>query len=614
MKGCISKKLVSLVLSLALCTTAVPMVSLSSSAAGTVTPKVAAGNSHTVLLKADGSVWATGKNDKGQLGIGEESTKVPKTATFTQCVDSTGEKIKNATDIACGGDHTAVIRGDGELWACGYNVFGQLGTGDRGSKPQFEKSKEDASGNYIIDAIAVACGENHTAVIRAGGRLMTSGNNISGQLGMGGTKPICTTGFVPCKDVDSNEITDATAVACGSTNTAVIRGDGRLFQCGSNTNGILGVKSSEYKPGFFGQTVDYNDDEITDATAVACGEDHTAVIRGDGELWACGQDGNGQLGRGFESTLSSKFAECKAECKDVDHKEKITDATAVACGKNHTAVIRADGQLLQCGENDSGQLSAEIESNSTPSFTPSKDANGEITNVVAVSIFCKSNSTVILRSDANGNLELLGTGANTYGQLGLGENDEIDDKCQDQTTFVSSMILDIGKAPTSSSVETITKKGPSNPHEVTGTGEFVGVTNVTIAWGNLTYDYNAKWDPNKKEWVQNGDKEFWTASSTDADKITATNNSSEDYNVALSFTVDSDYDAGEKGEAVEGSFVRKTSSGKEEAVTGNTLNLTTASKEDTVYLKLSGMSDKITGVEDLQNQTFGVVTATLSKN
>ena len=94
MKGCLSKKLLSVGLSLALCATAVPMVSLSSSAAGTVTPKVATGYQHTVVLKADGSVWATGLNDNGQLGINKTSTDVPKTATFTQCVDDTGAKSK----------------------------------------------------------------------------------------------------------------------------------------------------------------------------------------------------------------------------------------------------------------------------------------------------------------------------------------------------------------------------------------------------------------------------------------------------------------------------------------------------------------------------------------
>ena len=36
---------------------------------------IAAGNGHSMVLEIDGTVWATGNNNKGQLGDGTRSSK-----------------------------------------------------------------------------------------------------------------------------------------------------------------------------------------------------------------------------------------------------------------------------------------------------------------------------------------------------------------------------------------------------------------------------------------------------------------------------------------------------------------------------------------------------------
>ncbi len=82
---------------------------------GGVPPKVAAEESHTVAIKGDGSAWFTRQNNYGQLGINKTSDELPKTTTFTQCIDNTGAEISDVIDIACGANHTAVIRADEAL-------------------------------------------------------------------------------------------------------------------------------------------------------------------------------------------------------------------------------------------------------------------------------------------------------------------------------------------------------------------------------------------------------------------------------------------------------------------------------------------------------------------
>ena len=81
---------------------------------------VAAGYNHTIGIKTDGTLWAWGRNDYGQLGDGTNTNKnVP-----TQIGTDTNWKL-----IAAGDNHTMAIKDNGTLWAWGRNNYGQLGDG-----------------------------------------------------------------------------------------------------------------------------------------------------------------------------------------------------------------------------------------------------------------------------------------------------------------------------------------------------------------------------------------------------------------------------------------------------------------------------------------------------
>ena len=245
LKGCIGKKIISSILSLVFCATMIPITSLNSSAADPIKPKIAAGQDHTVVLKSDGSVWAVGNNEDGKLGVGKTGKELARTATFMQCMDNTGAEIKNAFDIACSDYHTAVLRGSGELWQCGYNQYGQLGIVELNSevgKHTFVHSK-DSNNKVIMNATAVSCNQHITAIIRENGELWMCGYNANGQLGTGETKSAETetvSRFKRSRD-NSGVISDAKAVSCGVTFTAVIRKNGELWQCGGNSFGQLGT-------------------------------------------------------------------------------------------------------------------------------------------------------------------------------------------------------------------------------------------------------------------------------------------------------------------------------------------------------------------------------------
>lgn len=81
---------------------------------------VSAGGAHSLAIQSDGSIWAWGVNDHGQLGIGSTSnTNTPNR------VKTGGQWIS----LSAGNSHTLGIRRDGTVWSWGSNYAGELGLG-----------------------------------------------------------------------------------------------------------------------------------------------------------------------------------------------------------------------------------------------------------------------------------------------------------------------------------------------------------------------------------------------------------------------------------------------------------------------------------------------------
>ncbi|MFH1230427.1 MAG: putative Ig domain-containing protein [Planctomycetota bacterium] len=281
---------------------------------------IAAGGSHTVILKTDGTLWAWGLNSSGQLGNGTFTNKNIPTKIGTDT---------NWAIIAAGGSHTVALKTDRTLWAWGRNDRGQLGDGTNTNRNIPTKIGTDT--NWA----GITAGEYHTVAIKTNGTLWAWGSNEYWQLGDGTT-------------VDKNvptqigNDTNWSAIAAGGKHTVARKSDNTVWTWGNNNFGQLGnnIQNNTFKS---------TPTQIWGGnwywSAIAAGWEHTAAIQTDGTLWAWGWNSDGQLGLGNTTSFNIP--------KQVG---TLNTWRQVACGGVHTVALRTDYTLWAWGYNGGGQL------------------------------------------------------------------------------------------------------------------------------------------------------------------------------------------------------------------------------------------------------------------
>ena len=167
--------------------------------------RVACGGHHLVLLTLQDEVWVAGKNDHGQLGVGEDvaEERQPLPVLLEPC---SGLRVER---VACGYDHTVLVTREGALWTFGHNANGELGLGHCDPVPgprqvaafrsaQLDAAAEGGSGADSGDVpalqtqgmahvrvVEVSSKGYHTLALTTDGEVLAWGKNNFGQLGLG---------------------------------------------------------------------------------------------------------------------------------------------------------------------------------------------------------------------------------------------------------------------------------------------------------------------------------------------------------------------------------------------------------------------------------------------
>ena len=249
---------------------------------------VSAGNSHTLAIKTDGTLWAWGNNANGMTGIGTDTG----TANGPVQVGTNNDWVC----ISAGVEHSMGIREDNQsnrtLWAWGNGANGKLGTGNADNQ-----NTPTQSGNADNWA-TVSAGNIHSMGIRTDGTLYAVGSTAGGLFGGGWSSGAASNWM------QVGSLTTWSSVCAGLTYTMASRTDGTLWATGSTNNGQLG--------GGWGVGQQTNSFLQVGASlapweSVSTGSRHTLAIRADGTLWAWGANSEGQLGDGMTFDRLSPF-------------------------------------------------------------------------------------------------------------------------------------------------------------------------------------------------------------------------------------------------------------------------------------------------------------------
>ena len=251
-------------------------------------------NNHTVALKADGTVMATGYNAYGECDVSD---------------------WKDVVDVSAGYNYTISLKATGTVVAAGYNEYGQCDVLD------------------WVDIVAVSAGHNHTIGLKADGTVVATGNNASRQcnvsnwkdivavsaghnhtIGLKADGTVVATGYNEYGQCDVLGWTDIVSVSAGNDCTIGLKTDGTVVAVGYNEYGQCDVL------------------DWVDIVAVSAGHNHTIGLKADGTVVAAGRN---------------HFGQCNVS--------DWVDIVAVSAGHNHTIGLKADGTLVATGSDRNRQ-------------------------------------------------------------------------------------------------------------------------------------------------------------------------------------------------------------------------------------------------------------------
>jgi len=354
---------------------------------------ITAGENYSLAVKSDGAVWAWGYNNSGQLGDGTTTNR----PAPVQVNGLTGVVAVAAGWGGFQSPHSLAVRYDGTVWAWGTNDSGQLGDGTATGNVAIPGRLTPAQVKGLSGVVAVVAGWSRSVALKGDGTVWTwgwQGVYVAGaHLSVPQLTPVQVDGLERVVAIAARErdnlalrvdgsvwswlsdqstptpidgLSEVMSIAAGSHGSLAVRRDGSVWAWERN-NAPVPV------PGLAG------------AVTVASGGHHNLALTPDGAVWTWGLNNSGQVGDG---TMPQRLAPAQvsgvAEVASVSaglytslalkrdgtvwawgHEESpslpapmtgLDGVVAIAAGKRHNLALRDDGTVWAWGGNDLGQV------------------------------------------------------------------------------------------------------------------------------------------------------------------------------------------------------------------------------------------------------------------
>ncbi|MEM8982278.1 MAG: PKD domain-containing protein [Pseudomonadota bacterium] len=225
--------------------------------------RISAGEKHSLAAASDGSVWAWGNNDFGQIDLALE---LP--ADRPQRVPVPGV----IREVAAGQFHSLALTDSGQVFGWGLGRFGALGPN------RLSRAIEPVPG--VGDVIRIYAGPNTSYAITAASELFVWGDNREGLLGLANREIIQTPTRVPIGDV--------VKLAIGREHVLALSGSGAVYGWGQAQFRRLGsgrdVPDREIRLPELAQFDSFVD--------IAAARDLSFMVNGNGRVFYYGRNTN----------------------------------------------------------------------------------------------------------------------------------------------------------------------------------------------------------------------------------------------------------------------------------------------------------------------------------
>lgn len=269
--------------------------------------KLSSGGNHTLILFADGSVYAAGDTINGCCGLIFEPPRRTLTRFTKVMIEDAKGTIESFQDIACTWDASVFVTSAGSMFTCGAGAWGELGQGEGIVAAKVSK-RITAMPLPDTRITGLSSSMGHVVLTLSNGETWGWGNGRKGQLGepkqvMWEPRRLAGLTFVAERVVCTKEAT----CLVGTDGCQILGSDKWSIQSGAPSQlppwkdvsanwGTISVLSQKGKLLTWGRN-DHSQKPPTDlplVDAIASGSEHTVAKTGDGRIlaWGWGEHGN----------------------------------------------------------------------------------------------------------------------------------------------------------------------------------------------------------------------------------------------------------------------------------------------------------------------------------
>lgn len=331
------------------------------------------GGEHACAVLDNGRIRCWGRNDRGQLGLGDADNRGDAPGEMGDNLPSVDlGSGRSALQVAVGNQHSCALLDNGGVKCWGRNDYGQLGQGHNFDKGDGPNELGDFLSEIALDAsygtvTQIAAGGFHTCALFDSGNVQCWGVNDQGQLGLGDTES---------RGDEANEMgvnlpavnlgTGRTAgqISAGGYHTCALLDTDRVKCWGRNLEGQLGQGDTENR----GDDVNEMGDALPvialgqgplgqplSTSQVSAGGWHTCSLLNTNLVKCWGTNSAGQLGLGDTLQRGDDAGEMGDVLPVIDLGTGRT-AAQVSAGNAHSCARLDNGDVKCWGDALFGQI------------------------------------------------------------------------------------------------------------------------------------------------------------------------------------------------------------------------------------------------------------------